>query len=107
MEEERELLVVMKEILLWTRVGFYGTAKKTLQDVLNTDKKRMAYQAADGTRTLESIRIEVKMSPNDLSDLFKVCANLGLMTLENGKRRRLFDLGQFGLEMRVEEDADL
>lgn len=91
-------LQVLNEILVWTRVGFYGTAKQMLGDVLNSDKKKLAYQLADGTRTGESIRTEVKMSPNDLSDLFKQCTNLGLMKVgEAGKRERLFDLSNFNL----------
>lgn len=106
MSDNHDLLNVMNEILVWTKVGFYGAAKKMLEDVLNTDKKKLAYQAADGKRTAESIRVEVKMSPNDLSDLFKLCTNLGLMEqLEGGKRRRLFDLVHFGLEAKKEEPA--
>lgn len=101
MSTNDELLTVMNEILTWTRVGFYGAAKKMLEDVLNSDKKRLAYQAADGTRSGESIRVEFKMSPNDVSDLFKVCTQLGLMEQgEAGKRRRLFDLSNFGLEAK-------
>ena len=89
---------VLKELLVWTRIGFYATAKETLVDILNTNKKKLAYQAADGIRSGESIRVELKMSPNDLSDLFKQCTNAGLMEqLEGGKRRRLFDLANFGL----------
>lgn len=98
MSENEKALAVLKELLVWTRVGFYATAKKTLEETLNTDKKKLAYQAADGVRSGESIRIELKMSPNDLFELFKQCTNLGLMEqLEGGKRRRLFDLSIFGL----------
>lgn len=93
-----DAVTVLGELLVWTRVGFYGAVKTTLTDVLSTDKKRLAYQAADGVRSGDSIRVELKMSPNDLSELFKQCTNLGLMEqLEGGKRRRLFDLNNFGL----------
>lgn len=89
---------VLNELLVWTRVGFFGTAKTMLSDVLNTDKKRLAYQAADGTRSADSIRVKYKMSPNDITDLFKQCSILGLMEQQDdGKRRRLFDLTTFGL----------
>jgi hypothetical protein len=89
---------LLNELLVWTRVGFYGAAKQMLSDVLNSDKKRLAYQMADGERTGESIRVEVKLSPNDLSELFKQCTNLGLMErVDGGRRRRLFDLTTFGL----------
>src|SRR4051794_10930367 len=93
-----DAVMVLKELLVWTRVGFYATVKSTLSDILNTDKKKRAYQAADGARSRESIRIELKMSPNDVFELFKQCTNLGLMEeLDGGKRRRLFDLANFGL----------
>src|SRR6267142_1526122 len=95
---EDEKLKVLRELLVWTRVGFYADVKAMLSDVLNTEKKKLSYQMADGIRSGESIRVELKMSPNDLSDLFKQCTNLGLMEqLEGGKRRRLFDLSNFGL----------
>ena len=95
---EDPTVTILREILTWTRVGSYATVKAALTDVLNTDKKRLAYQAADGIRSGESIRVEFKMSPNDLSELFKQCTNLGLMEqLDGGKRRRLFDLTNFGL----------
>jgi len=95
---DEETLRVLKELLVWTRVGFYAEVKSMLGDVLNTEKKKLAFQLADGVRAGESIRVELKMSPNDLSDLFKQCTSLGLMEqLEGGKRRRLFDLSNFGL----------
>lgn len=101
-----QALPILSEILVWTKVGFYGTAKQMLADVLSSDKKKLAYQLADGTRTGESIRTEVKMSPNDLSDLFKQCTNLGLMKVcEGGKRERLFDLSNFGLLPAVQQST--
>jgi len=95
---EVETLKVLKELLVWTRVGFYADVKATLRDVINTEKKKLSYQMADGIKSGESIRVELTMSPNDLSDFFKQCTRLGLMEqLEDGKRRRLFDLKDFGL----------
>jgi hypothetical protein len=89
---------ILNEILVWTRVGFYGTAKSMLSDVLNSDKKKLAYQAAEGTRSMDSIRAEAQISPNDIGDLFKQCISIGLMEVtEDGKRKRLFNLGNFGL----------
>jgi adenylate cyclase class IV len=98
MSNESDTLRVLNDILVWTKVGFYATAKAMIIDVLNSDKKKLAYQAADGKRSGDSIRLEMKMSPNDLSDLFKLCTSVGLMEqIEGGKRRRLFDLANFGL----------
>ena len=98
MNNESEPTAILKEILVWTKVGFYESAKAMLASVLNSDKKRWAYQLLDGERSIESIRKELKMSPNDLSDLFKQCVYLGLMEqFEAGKRRRLFDLTNFDM----------
>lgn len=91
---------VLKEILVWMRVGFYGAARAMLAEVLNSEKKQCAYQAADGSRTLDSIRQEVKMSPNDITELYRTCVSLGLMEVDGNKRRRLFDLTHFGFEIK-------
>lgn len=89
---------ILEQILVWTRVGFYASVKQTLTDVLNSEKKRQVYQLTDGERTGESIRVAVKVSPNDLSQLYKQCTSMGLMARAGGnRRRRLFDLADFGL----------
>lgn len=90
-------LKVLNEILAWTRVGFYGTAKAMLEEVLDSDKKKLAYQAMDGSKTIDAIKTEVKMSKGDVIDLYRKCEHVGLMAQVDSKRRRLFDLTSFGL----------
>jgi hypothetical protein len=94
---------VLEELLVWTRIGFYGVAKNMLADVLDTDNKRLAYQAADGMTSKDAIKAEASIGSNTANDLFKQCLNLGLMEMTpDGKRRRLFDLTNFGLMPQVE-----
>ena len=99
-DERTEILL---ELLAWTKIGFYGTAKSMLKDVLDTDSKRAAYQLTDGQNTNEMIRTQAQIGSNTLNDLFKHCLNLGLMEKDkDGRRRRLFDLANFGLMPEVE-----
>jgi hypothetical protein len=94
-EELRELLI---EIRNWVRIGFRKDAKDVLIDILNTDKKRRAYQMTDGHARRDDIRKACGMSPNSLLDLWRDCDDAGLMeVMPDGKRRRLFDLSKFGL----------
>jgi Fic family protein len=89
---------LLEELLAWTRIGFYGVAKNMLADVLDTDNKRLAYQLADGLTSIDAIKAGAGIGSNTANDLFKQCLNLGLMEMTpDGKRRRLFDLTNFGL----------
>jgi hypothetical protein len=89
---------ILRELLVWTRIGFYSTVKDMLIDVLDTDNKRVAYQLTDGTMTKDTIRARAQIGSTTLNDLYKQCINLGLMeSLDDGPRHRLFDLTSFGL----------
>ncbi len=69
-----------------------------LEDALPDAKSRAAYQMLEGTASMDSVRVECKMSPNALVALANRCEHLGLMELNHEKKRvRLFDLSHFGL----------
>ena len=94
---------ILRELLVWTKIGFYGTVKSMLKDVLDTDNKRLAYQLTDGQNTFDLVRTQAQIGSNTLNDLCKQCLNLGLMEKDqDGRRRRLFDLINFGLMPQTE-----
>ena len=94
---------ILRELLNWTRVGFYGAVKYMLSDVLNTENKRLACQMADGTKSRDMIKTAAAMGSDSVTELFRQCVSLGLMELtEDGKRNRLFDLSNFGLMPQIE-----
>lgn len=100
-----ERTIILRELLVWTRIGFYGTVKNMLTDVLDTDNKRFAYQLTDGTNTKDTVKAQAQIGSNTLNDLYKQCTNLGLMESdEDGRRCRLFDLTNFGLLPQVEAE---
>ncbi len=97
-DDSSEVLVTLGEILNWVRAAAHPNVKHLLQDVLPDDKAREAYQMTDGNTSIQAIRKQCKMSPNDVSALQQRCVSLGLMEVVDGnRRRRIFDLADFGL----------
>lgn len=95
---DSEATELLRELVKWTRVGFYSNVRTTLESVLVDEKRRTMFHLADGTRTVDDIRKITSSSPNTVVDLFRDCEALGLMTvLPTGQRRKLFELEQFGL----------
>ena len=76
--QEEEMIELLKQIRNWLRIGFHTDAKQLIQDILDDDKKRLAYQLADGRNSIETIRSKVGTSPNKVIALFNKCIELGL-----------------------------
>lgn len=97
-QSEEKLLEVLVDIRNWIRAAARGPVKTSLEAALPDLKLRMAYQMLDGSRSMEQVRIACKMSPNALVVLANRCAAMGLMEINQDKKRvRLFDLTDFGL----------
>jgi hypothetical protein len=97
MSDER-LLEAVLEIRNWIRVAAHSPVKTLLEAALPDAKSRAAYQMLDGTTSIDQVRISCKMSPNDLVALAQRCTAMGLMEMNRDKkRRRLFNLADFGL----------
>ncbi len=93
-----KILEVLTDIRNWTRAASYGSVKRLLEEALPDEKSRSAYQMLDGTAAMEVVRVACKMSPNGLLALAQRCAAMGLMEVNDEKKRaRLFDLTDFGL----------
>lgn len=97
-QSEEKLLEVLVEIRNWIRAAAHGSVKTLLEAALPDSKSRMAYQMLDGSASMDQVRIACKMSPNALVALANRCTSMGLMEVNQDKRRvRLFDLSDFGL----------
>jgi hypothetical protein len=101
---DEKILAVLTDIRNWTRAASFGSVKTLLEAALPDHKSRAAYQMLDGTATIEHVRISCKMSPNGLVALAQRCTAMGLMEVNEEKRRvRLFDLADFGLANAAEQ----
>jgi hypothetical protein len=97
-QTEAEILEALVEIRNWIRAAAHGPVKNLLEAALPDSNSRTAYQMCDGTATVEHIRAACKMSPNATIALANRCTAMGLMEInEDKKRARLFDLSDFGL----------
>ena len=95
---EEKLLEVLTEIRNWIRAAAHGPVKTLLEAALPDAKSRAAYQMLDGSASMDQVRIACKMSPNALVALAQRCGAMGLMEVNEDKKRvRLFDLADFGL----------
>ncbi len=103
-QSEEKILEVLVEIGNWIPcAAAHGPVKTLLEAALPDAKSRAAYQMLNGQASMEQVRIACKMSPNALVALANRCAAMGLMELNEDKKRvRLFDLTDFGL---IEESA--
>lgn len=98
MQTEEKFLEVLTDIRNWIRAAAYGSVKTLLETALPDAKSRAAYQLLDGTASMDQVRIACKMSPNALVALSNRCESMGLMDINQDKKRvRLFDLADFGL----------
>ena len=95
---DEKLLAVLTDIRNWIRAASHSSVKALLEAAMPDAKARIAYQMTDGKTSIADIRGKCKMSPNDVVALQIRCVSMGLMevTSEN-RRRRLFDLQDFGL----------
>lgn len=97
-QNEHELLNVLIDIRNWIRAASYEPVRRQLEAALPDAKSRAAYQMLDGSASIEQVRIACKMSPNAVLALANRCESMGLMDINNDRKRiRLFDLTNFGL----------
>jgi len=95
---DEQLLEAVLEIRNWIRVAAHSPVSTLLEAALPDAKSRAAYQMLDGTASIDQVRIACKMSPNGLVALAQRCTAMGLMEMnQDKKRRRLFNLTDFGL----------
>jgi len=95
---DEEILAILTDIRNWIRAASFGSVKALLESALSDPKSRAAYQMLDGTTSIEQVRVACKMSPNALVALAQKCIAIGLMEIKDDKKRkRLFDLADFGL----------
>lgn len=97
-QTEEKFLAALTEIRNWIRAASHGPVKTLIEAALPEMKLRKAYQMLDGTASMENVRIACKISPNALIDLTNRWVAMGLMEVNDEKKRvRLFNLADFGL----------
>ena len=95
---EDTVVGILVEIRNWIRAASFSSIRTLLESALPDPQSRLAYQMLDGSATMEQVRVASKMSPNKLVALTQKWASMGLMeTLPDKRKKRIFDLQDFGL----------
>lgn len=92
-----EATAILKEMLKWIRAGSFSQVEHMLLTALPDSRKRIAYQAIDGSHTIDNVKKAAGMGYKAVNDLIDRCIAMGLMEKVDGKPRRSFDLRDFGL----------
>jgi hypothetical protein len=95
---------VLREILKWIKFSGTKQVKATLEEVLDTDQKKLAYELSDRTRTTREVAGLVGFgSKTTVADLWKVWYRLALgetVSVKGGDRfKRSFDLADFEINV--------
>lgn len=109
-EQERHLALLesisgsLTELLTWTRAMGYARVKQTLDDVLDTDDKRLVYHLMDGQRVVAEIERLARVNARYISEWGQEWERIGIATGSRrssvkGRRERAFDLGDFGIKV--------
>ena len=97
---------LLRDLLIWTRASAFAGVENMLARALPDIRSRTAYQATDGIRSSKEIMAASGMGFSKLTELWTRSVAMGLMEdLANGKRKRLFDLRDFGLIESVDQPA--
>jgi hypothetical protein len=93
-------LDVLREILKWTKVTSIPYVKKLLEEILESDKERLAYHLSTGL-TAKEIALQVGINFSTITNWWDRWNKLGIVekiSVKGGERGvRLFDLKDFGI----------
>ena len=94
---------LLQEILKWIKFSGMKEAKTSLEAILDTPQKRLAYQLSDGLHAMDKVQEASGIKGNQtMSDLWKAWPRNGLgESIESGRGKRFkrsFDLDDFGIE---------
>jgi hypothetical protein len=101
-EEQHEVVLLLREILKWTKVINLPQTKKLLLELLPTPKQKMAYRLSDG-RGSKQVSAAVGVSYSTVTVWWKSWIRSGIaesVRAKGGERaRKVFDLEDFGISI--------
>jgi hypothetical protein len=105
-----QTLFAIQELLRWTKVSSYENIKKMLDNVLNSENKKMIYHLSDGENNQDEIVSKGKVAAGSISKYWNEWEKLGIgesIPVKRGKRfKGTFDLNTFGLLPKSEQKEE-
>lgn len=106
--KEDEIIVLLKEILKWTKFQGMQNLKKILEDTLESDSERIAYHLSDGRPPAEIAKLS-GVSDQTIRNWWKQWYPMGLIEPAptwKGRFRKVFSLEDLGIEIPKMESAE-
>ena len=106
-----EILSTIQELLRWTKVSSYENIKKMLENILDSENKRIVYHLSNGENNQDEIVAKGKVGAGSISRYWNEWEKMGIgesIPVKRGKRfKGSFDLNNFGLLPKSEQIGDI
>lgn len=91
---------VVQELKFWIRLGRDQEAKKFFEEVLDSRKKKLVYEAFDGKATQAEMQEKTKVDQGQISRWGQEWEAKGIVVdVGRGKRRKVIPLSALGIEV--------
>lgn len=97
-QDERTELELLRDIERWTRLAALPGLRARAQELLDTDSKRRAYAAMDGTTPVRAIETATGANHNDIAQWLKVWVPDGIAFPDTVRPKAAFMLAELGIE---------
>lgn len=103
-----EINRTLQEMLRWIRASAFPNVQAMLESAMPEEKHRVAYQAIDGSHTINGVKSVAGLGHQAVVELINRCVSMGLMERDDkGRATRSFDLLDFGLITTEQADRAL
>lgn len=101
-DKQDKIIELLGEILKWTKITSIPHVKTLLQEILPSEKEKIAYHYTDGRSSREIAKL-ADVSLSTVANWWKTWAKVGIVELVNvrrGKRaKRIFSLEEFDIKI--------
>ena len=104
----RELSITLRELTNWVKVLGRGKVKTTLEQVLDTEQKRLVYDLCDGEKSVKDIEKITGVNVRYVSEWSQEWERIGIVEqgdLRKGRRKKLFDLTVLGINTQGQDSS--
>lgn len=97
-----DILIVLKDLLKWSKFQGLPQFKKLVSDTLKTDEDKILYELSDGINSTRDIERIAKISKSTVGYQWKKWLKIGIVTESTkfeGRMKHLASLEEIGIEL--------
>ncbi len=100
-----EIARSLRELVTWTRVMGYSAVREMLETALDSDEKQLVYHLTDGRRSVKESQELTGVNVRHISEWGQEWESMGIAESSRassvkGRRQRVFNLTDFGFQIR-------